>query len=154
MWSLLNATTGSDWSPLNSLLQDDLASNGRAQPDNIINCPVFTTKCPDDDFLLAQIGVLEELCVPFRLTRLARGTVLTLRRGSVRSSTTSNVGAAIKLGNLEHGIPLDKLDKYVRRATEVCAKLGIKVSRGTAYPDPGTSPSSSLTWPLDTGVQS
>ncbi|GAA5901988.1 hypothetical protein JCM8208_006656 [Rhodotorula glutinis] len=112
MWSMLNATTGSDWSPLNSLLQDDLASNGRAQPDNIINCPVFTTKCPDDDFLLAQIGVLEEL------------------------STTSNVGAAIKLGDLEHGIPLDKLDKYVLRATEVCAKLGIKVSRGTAYPDP------------------
>ena len=33
----------------------------RAQPDSIMVCPLFTDKSPDDDFLLAFIGVLDEL---------------------------------------------------------------------------------------------
>ncbi|BGP49292.1 hypothetical protein JCM10450v2_005176 [Rhodotorula kratochvilovae] len=112
MWEMLNVTTGSDWNAQNSLIQDDQAANARAQPDSIVNCPVFTCKSPDDDFLLAQIGVLDEL------------------------ATASNIAAAIMLGDLEHGIPLEALDGYVQRALDVCGRLGIKVSRGTPYPEP------------------
>lgn len=65
MWDMLNVTTGSNWTALNSLIQDDQVDNGRAQPDSIVNCPVFTAKCLDDDFLLAQIGVLDELCAAY-----------------------------------------------------------------------------------------
>ncbi|GAA5825212.1 hypothetical protein JCM3770_001832, partial [Rhodotorula araucariae] len=112
MWEMLNVTTGSDWNASNSLIQDDQSSNARAQPDSIVHCPVFTCKSPDDDFLLAQIGVLEEL------------------------ATASNMAAEIKRADLEYGIPLEALDGYVQRAIEVCKALGIKVSRGTPYPEP------------------
>jgi hypothetical protein len=61
MWEMLNIANGSDWSPFDSLLLDDQRPNGRAQPDSIVNCPVFTKECYDDDFLLACIGILDEL---------------------------------------------------------------------------------------------
>lgn len=63
MWDMLNITTHSHWSQLNSLIVDDQRANGRAQPDSIVNCPVFTNTCPDDEFLLAFIGALDSLCV-------------------------------------------------------------------------------------------
>ncbi|GAA5862131.1 hypothetical protein JCM1840_001653 [Sporobolomyces johnsonii] len=112
MWQMLNIQTGSDWNPLNSFLVDDQVSNARAQPDNLVNCPVFTSQSPDDDFLLAFVGVLDEI------------------------APVSNLAAAIKSRNLEHGIALEDLDRYAQRGTDVCRKLGIKVSRGAAYPDP------------------
>lgn len=61
MWEMLNIANGSDWSPFDSLLLDDQRTNGRAQPDSIVNCPVFTKRCYDDDFLLACIGILDML---------------------------------------------------------------------------------------------
>lgn len=63
MWEMLNIANGTNWSPLDSLLLDDQRSNARAQPDSLVNCPVFTNKCYDDDFLLAAIGILDELYV-------------------------------------------------------------------------------------------
>ncbi|GAA5999698.1 uncharacterized protein JCM10292_003704 [Rhodotorula paludigena] len=112
MWDMLNVTTGSNWTALNSLIQDDQVDNGRAQPDSIVNCPVFTAKCLDDDFLLAQIGVLDEL------------------------AHDSNFAASIQKRGLERGPPVYKLEAYVKHAREVCSRLGIKVSRGAPYPDP------------------
>ncbi|GAA5940245.1 hypothetical protein JCM1841_005028 [Sporobolomyces salmonicolor] len=109
---MLNIQTGSDWNPLNSFFVDDQVSNARAQPDNLINCPVFTNKSPDDDFLHAFVGVLDEI------------------------APESNLAAAIEVRNLEHGIALEDLDHYAQRGIDICRKLGIKISRGAAYPDP------------------
>ncbi|GAA5890126.1 hypothetical protein JCM6882_009235 [Rhodosporidiobolus microsporus] len=111
MWDFINITRHEEFGSSNSLIVDDQAPNARAQPDSIVNCPVFTNKSPDDDFLLAFIGVLEELALE------------------------SNIASAIAARHLYTGIPLPLLDHYVDRGRSVCAKLGIKVSRGTEYPD-------------------
>lgn len=63
MWEMLNIANGSDWSPFDSLLVDDQRANARAQPDSLVNCPVFTKRSYDDEFLLALIGVLNALWV-------------------------------------------------------------------------------------------
>ncbi|GAA5987249.1 hypothetical protein JCM10908_001878 [Rhodotorula pacifica] len=112
MWEMLNISNGTDWSPLDSLIVDDQRTNGRAQPDSIVNCPVFTNKCYDDDFLLAFIGILDEL------------------------SYESNFADAIRRRKLYKGIPTADLAGYVADGKAVCARLGIKVSRGTPYSDP------------------
>ncbi|GAA5984558.1 hypothetical protein JCM11641_006548 [Rhodosporidiobolus odoratus] len=96
----------------NSLIVDDQVPNGRAQPDSIVEAPVFTSKTPDDEFLLAFIGVLEELALE------------------------SNIANAISLHKLYSGIHPDDLSHYVGKANEVCKRLGIAVERGAAYPDP------------------
>jgi hypothetical protein len=61
MWDFISLTRGKDYGSATSLIVDDQVSNARAQPDSIVAAPVFTSKSPDDDFLLAFIGVLEEL---------------------------------------------------------------------------------------------
>ncbi|KWU43720.1 hypothetical protein RHOSPDRAFT_34699 [Rhodotorula sp. JG-1b] len=112
MWEMLNIANGSDWSPFDSLLLDDQRTNGRAQPDSIVNCPVFTKRCYDDDFLLACIGILDEL------------------------SHESNFADAIRRRKLyKGGRPSDLFD-YVTDGKAVCKRLHIKVSRGTPYSDP------------------
>ncbi|GAA5849044.1 hypothetical protein JCM8547_006422 [Rhodosporidiobolus lusitaniae] len=112
MWDFIHLTRGEEYGSATSLIVDDQVSNARAQPDSIVEAPVFTSKSPDDDFLLAFIGVLEELALE------------------------SNIAAAIAKKRLYSGIALKDLDYYVDKAKVVCRTLGIKVSRGTAYPDP------------------
>ncbi|GAA5832605.1 hypothetical protein JCM11251_001384 [Rhodosporidiobolus azoricus] len=112
MWDFIHLTRHLEFGSSNSLIVDDQAPNARAQPDSIVNCPVFTNKSPDDDFLLAFIGVLEEL------------------------APESNFAASIASRHLFSGIPLSQLDRYVNLGRSTCTRLGIKVSRGTPYPDP------------------
>ncbi|GAA5872437.1 hypothetical protein JCM3774_004521 [Rhodotorula dairenensis] len=112
MWEMLNIANGSDWSPLDSLLLDDQRPNARAQPDSLVNCPVFTNKCYDDDFLLAAIGILDEL------------------------SYESNFADAIRRCKLYQGVPQSDLAEYVAAGKDACKRFGIKVSRGTPYADP------------------
>ncbi|BGP17452.1 hypothetical protein JCM10213v2_005485 [Rhodosporidiobolus nylandii] len=117
MWSFINLTRSTrgdepEYGSSNSLIVDDQVTNARAQPDSIVEAPVFTSKSPDDDFLLAFIGVLEDL------------------------ARQSNIASAISAKHLFTGIALEDLDRYVAKAKTVCSQLGIKVSRGTAYPDP------------------
>ncbi|GAA5885861.1 hypothetical protein JCM16303_000088 [Sporobolomyces ruberrimus] len=112
IWELLNIQGGEDWSPFNSFLVDDQISNGRLEPDSIMVCPLFTDNSPDDDFLLAFIGVLDEL------------------------APSSIFAAMIKKRNFREGIAFEHLDYYVERGKKVCFNFGIKVSRGTPYHDP------------------
>ncbi|BGP33114.1 hypothetical protein JCM10296v2_004903 [Rhodotorula toruloides] len=112
MWDMLNITTHSHWSQLNSLIVDDQRPNARAQPDSIVNCPVFTNKCPDDEFLLAFIGVLDSL------------------------AHESNFSSFIQNNALNAGIDPDKLPHYCFLGESVCEELGIKVERGFPYPHP------------------
>ncbi|GAA6061145.1 hypothetical protein JCM10212_001745 [Sporobolomyces blumeae] len=112
MWELLNIQGGSNWTPQNSLIVDDQISNGRAQPDNIVVCPYFSDKSPDDDFLLAFIGLLDEL------------------------APASNFAAVIKAHEWRKGIALNEIDRYVERGKTVCRGLDIRVTRGTPYHDP------------------
>ncbi|GAA5914584.1 uncharacterized protein JCM6883_004427 [Sporobolomyces salmoneus] len=112
IWELLNIQGKGDWSPYNSLIVDDQIANGRLEPDSIMVCPLFTNKSPDDDFLLAFIGVLDEL------------------------APESNFAAVIKRRNFREGIDLEDLDRYSERGKAVCLKYGIKVSRRTPYHDP------------------
>lgn len=55
---------------------------------------------------------------------------------AVRSSRETNVADAIRREGLYEGIPPVDLAKYVAKGRAVCASMGIKVSRGTPYPDP------------------
>ncbi|GAA5852420.1 hypothetical protein JCM3766R1_001883 [Sporobolomyces carnicolor] len=112
IWELLNIQGKGDWSPFNSLIVDDQISNGRLEPDSIMVCPLFTANSPDDDFLLAFIGVLDEL------------------------APESNFAAVIKRRRFSEGIALGDLDRYSERGKAVCLEYGIKVSRGTPYHDP------------------
>ncbi|KAJ8293648.1 putative FCP1 y domain-containing protein [Rhodotorula toruloides] len=112
MWDMLNITTHSHWSQLNSLIADDQRSNARAQPDSIVNCPVFTNKCPDDEFLLAFIGVLDSL------------------------AHESNFSSFIQSTSLNGGIDPARLPHYCFLGETVCGELGIKVERGFPYPRP------------------
>ncbi|GAA6008357.1 hypothetical protein JCM11491_004447 [Sporobolomyces phaffii] len=114
IWELLNIQghDSEDWSPFNSLIVDDQISNGAAEPDSIVVCPVFTQNSPDDDFLLAFIGVLDEL------------------------APESNFAAKIKQCKFSKGIPFDQHERYVARGITVCREYGIKATRGTPYHDP------------------
>ncbi|BGP71373.1 hypothetical protein NBRC10513v2_004742 [Rhodotorula toruloides] len=112
MWDMLNITNHSHWSQLNSLIVDDQRPNARAQPDSIVNCPVFTNKCPDDEFLLAFIGVLDSL------------------------AHESNFSSFIQSSALNGGIDPSKLPHYCFLGESVCEELGIKVERGFPYPRP------------------
>ncbi|BGP25580.1 hypothetical protein JCM10295v2_004508 [Rhodotorula toruloides] len=112
MWDMLNITTHSHWSQLNSLIVDDQRPNARAQPDSIVNCPVFTNTCPDDEFLLAFIGVLDSL------------------------AHESNFSSFIHSNWLNAGINPEKVLHYCFLGEAVCEELGIKVERGFPYPRP------------------
>ncbi|GAA6010781.1 hypothetical protein JCM10207_005839 [Rhodosporidiobolus poonsookiae] len=112
MTDFINVTRHLEFNSGNTLLVDDQKPNARAQPDSLVRPPVFTNKMPDDDFLLAFIGVLEDL------------------------SVASNIPVAIGTHEFQDGIPLKEIDMYVAKAKKVCARLGIRVSRGEAYPDP------------------
>ncbi|GAA5959413.1 hypothetical protein JCM3765_006596 [Sporobolomyces pararoseus] len=112
IWSMLNMHADTEWSPYNSLIVDDQVSNGRLQPESIMKCPLFTNKSPDDDFLLAFIGVLDEL------------------------APETNFASVMKQHKFNRGIALEDWNRYSQRGTEVCRKFGIKVSRGTPYHDP------------------
>ncbi|GAA5939906.1 uncharacterized protein JCM15063_004341 [Sporobolomyces koalae] len=112
IWEMLNIQGHADWTSRNSLIVDDQITNGAAQPDSIVVCPVFKDTSPDDDFLLAFIGVLDEL------------------------APEPNFAAAIRRRRFRDGIKLEDYDRYSQRGKHVCAQLGIKVSRGTPYHDP------------------
>lgn len=125
---MLNMHADTEWSPYNSLIVDDQVSNGRLQPESIMKCPLFTNKSPDDDFLLAFIGVLDEL------------------------APETNFAAAMKQHKFNRGIALEDWNRYSQRGTEVCRKYDIKVSRGTPYHDPGSPFSLLLSLPSFTDI--
>lgn len=118
-------------------------------------CPLFTDNSPDDDFLLAFIGVLDELYVPCPLFFLPSPAPIESStnyfvgddgRGGLTSAPSSNFAAMIKKRNFREGIAFEHLDYYVERGKKVCFKFGIKVSRGTPYHDPGKPPTPSLSF--------
>ncbi|GAA6036810.1 hypothetical protein JCM8097_003489 [Rhodosporidiobolus ruineniae] len=111
MWDFINVAHGEEYGPSNSLLVDDQAPNARAQPDSLVKAPVFTSMSPDDDFLLAFIGVLEEL------------------------AQESNIASAIAADNLYDGIASQDVEHYIAKARNACKRLGIRVSRGLPYCD-------------------
>lgn len=134
MWDFISLTRGEEYGSSTSLLVDDQASNARVQPYSLVKAPVFTSKCSDDEFLLALIGVLEELYAFFPLLHFSSNSL-----HPPCSALQANIASTISLRHLYDGIDPGELQHYIEKAEAVCGELGIKVDRGTPYSDPGVS---------------
>lgn len=77
-----------------------------AQPNSLIEAPVYTWQSRDDDFLLQLIGVLDELAY------------------------STNFAATLKDERMRFGIDAADAGRYSKRGEDVCLRMGIKVSRG------------------------
>lgn len=136
MWDMINARkdrASPVWSARNSLIVDDQATNAvsqrtpslssretyhslrhsqqAAQPNSLIEAPVYTWQSPDDDFLLQLIGVLDELAY------------------------STNFAATLKDERMRFGIDPADAGRYSKRGEDVCLRMGIKISRGRTAMD-------------------